>query len=67
MAGPLRTYPDQAYFFTAASMLGLAFARSSGRMAGKNSTLALAARNQGSAMAGISDTSATSTIRMPPR
>src|SRR6202165_4485722 len=48
-------------------MLGPAFARSSGRIAGKNSTLALAARNHGSARAGICDASVISTIRMPPR
>ena len=50
---PLPTCAYQAYFFTTASMLGLAFAKSSGVIAGTNSTLALAVRNHGSARAGI--------------
>src|ERR1700733_6434986 len=43
----------KAYFFTAASMLGPAFAKSSGVIAGMNSTFALAVKNHGSARAGI--------------
>ena len=58
---------DQAYFFTAASMLGPAFAKSSGVIAGMNSTFALAVKNQGSARAGICDTSDILTTMMPPR
>jgi hypothetical protein len=58
---------DQAYFFTAASMLGPALAKSSGVIAGMNSTFALPVKNQGSARAGICDTSNILTTMMPPR
>ena len=64
---PNNAMQDQAYFFTAASMLGPAFAKSSGVIAGMNSTFALAVKNQGSARAGICDTSDILTTMMPPR
>ena len=45
----------RAYFRTALSMPGAAFFKSSRFIAGCNSTFALKAKNQGSAMAGICD------------
>ena len=45
--------PRKPHFFTAAAMLGPAFAKSSGVITGKNSTLALSQRKNGSAIAGM--------------
>jgi hypothetical protein len=46
-------YASEPHFFTAAAMLGSAFAKSSGVITGKNSTLALSQRKNGSAIAGM--------------
>jgi hypothetical protein len=48
-------------------MFGAAFAKSSGVIAGMNSTLAFAVKNHGSARAGICDTSDMFTTMIPPR
>src|SRR6266567_2025691 len=53
------------YFLTASSIPGPAFARSAGAMAGCISMLALNARNHGSAIAGICDTSCISKTMNP--
>ena len=50
------------YFLTACLMAGPAFLRSSGTITGTISRLALKARNQGSAKAGICEASFMSTI-----